>query len=83
MDPSKVWPGIGKKELSSYIFDLTLIIDQLYIAFEQIQDVKVYTPGNVRYILSEITQSLKELKFLVKEQNAPIENLKNINRSKL
>ncbi len=77
LDPSKVWSGISKKELSSYVFDLNLLIDQLYIAFELIQDVEVYTTGNVRYILLEIAQSLKALQFLAKEQNAPIENLKN------
>jgi hypothetical protein len=76
-DPSKVWPGISKKELSRYVFDLTLMIERLYIASEQIQDVEVNTTGNVRNILFEIAQLLKELKFLAKEQNAPIENLKN------
>lgn len=70
-DPSKVWPGISKKELSCYLFELTLLIERLYIASEQ------HTTGNVRNILFEIAQSLKELKFLAKEQTAPIENLKN------
>ncbi|HEY2422354.1 MAG TPA: FUSC family protein, partial [Neobacillus sp.] len=76
-DPSKIWPGISQKELSSYLFDLTLMIERLYRATERIQEIEVQITGNVRNILFEIAQSLKELKFLAKEQNAPIENLKN------
>lgn len=76
-DSSKVWPGIRMHELRHYLFDTTILMELLSIASGKIQAIEVYPTVKVRNILLQIAQSLKDVKVLEGEQNAPIENLKH------
>jgi uncharacterized membrane protein YgaE (UPF0421/DUF939 family) len=75
-NPSKVWPNFGMNELSTYLFNTTMLLELLSIASGKLRVLEVKTTVNVRNLLLQIAQSLKDVKVLEGKQNGPLENLR-------